>query len=618
MNDSNGLSQMLVIPLSLRWYLWSFIIFITACSQPSDSSHKSESKKSVTFAVLGDYGFEGVNEAKVATLIKSWNPDFILTTGDNNYPDGSKETIDQNIGQYFSEYIFPYHGKYSKGSDVNRFFPTIGNHDTFVQDGAAYYEYFELNGNERYYDFVQGDVHFFALNSTESEPDGIDSSSGQAQWLREGLKKSEAPWKIVYFHHPPYSTSSHGDTDWMQWPFKDWGASVVLSGHDHVYQRLVVDGLTYLVNGLGGESRYEFFEENTNNHDVRGSYNADFGALKVHANAEKLTFEFHSITDGLIDKFELENQAGTSQKLFATDEFLNLTIETDLVALLADRSYEAEYQKALVSIDGSEPIPMQLKVRGNFRRSEDNCQFPPLWLKISDVETAKIYFNNDKKIKIVNPCAIDATHEQYIAQEFLAYKIFNILTDSSFLVQPLTIEYRDTVRLDTITTFSFFIENAKSIGGRIGAKKIKEASFRPILSNYHSTALVDFFQLMLGNADWYFPDHNLMGFAASSQDTLLIPYDFDLSGIVNADYSHMSHEMEYRGFCHSDENYTRIINHFNNKREGIVNLYKNTELLDDENRMNSLRRIETFYAIINDRSKFTTEVVGLCNEKPLQ
>ena len=81
------------------------------------------------FASIGDYGDTGNNELAVANLVKSWNPDFIITLGDNNYPDGEASTIDENIGQYYHQYIYPYVGSYGGGLDVNRFFPSLGNHD---------------------------------------------------------------------------------------------------------------------------------------------------------------------------------------------------------------------------------------------------------------------------------------------------------------------------------------------------------------------------------------------------------------------------------------------------------------------------------------------------------
>src|SRR6185503_14372551 len=100
-----------------------------------------------------------------------------------------------------------------------------------------------LPGNERYYDFVQGSIHFFALDSDEREPDGTSASSKQGQWLKNALANSTSPFNIVYFHHAPYSSGSEGSSTHMQWPFKDWGADLVLVGHSHNYERLSIGGM---------------------------------------------------------------------------------------------------------------------------------------------------------------------------------------------------------------------------------------------------------------------------------------------------------------------------------------------------------------------------------------
>lgn len=86
------------------------------------------------FAAIGDYGSAGPNELAVANLVKSWNPDFIITLGDNNYEVGSDSTIDANIGQYYHEYIYPYKGSYGGGGLNNKFYPSLGNHDWAAQN----------------------------------------------------------------------------------------------------------------------------------------------------------------------------------------------------------------------------------------------------------------------------------------------------------------------------------------------------------------------------------------------------------------------------------------------------------------------------------------------------
>jgi hypothetical protein len=257
----------------------------------------------IRFAVIGDYGSGEQAEADVAGLVKSWAPDFVITVGDNNYPAGSPETLDRNIGQFYSEYIHPYNGEYGEGADTNRFFPTIGNHDLDSDRGEAYLEYFVLPGNERYYDFTWGPLHLFARNSDSREPDGVGSSSDQAAWLQERLASSTLPWQIVYAHHPPFSSGPRGPVTWMRWPFEEWGADVYLSGHDHFYERLILDGFLYFVNGLGGGAVYQFgpIAEGS---QVR--FNDDYGAMLVEANAEQMFFQFITRKGVVVDTFILQ------------------------------------------------------------------------------------------------------------------------------------------------------------------------------------------------------------------------------------------------------------------------------------------------------------------------
>jgi tartrate-resistant acid phosphatase type 5 len=257
----------------------------------------------VRFAVIGDYGAGGGPEADVSELVKSWDPDFIITTGDNNYPDGSQETIDTNIGQFYHEFIYPYNGDYGEGADRNRFYPSLGNHDWNTFEAQPYLDYFSLPGNERYYEFTWGPLHFFAVDSDSREPDGVGSSSIQAEWLRDALASSNAQWKIVYMHHTPYSSGRHGPVKWTRWPYQEWGASAVLSGHDHTYERIMVDGFPYFVNGLGGASKYSF-KEIMEGSQVR--YNADNGAMLIEADSSRITFQFIDRQGVLIDSYTIE------------------------------------------------------------------------------------------------------------------------------------------------------------------------------------------------------------------------------------------------------------------------------------------------------------------------
>jgi subtilisin-like proprotein convertase family protein len=277
----------------------------------------ARAQSSARFAVIGDYGGATSAERDVANLVKSWSPDFIITVGDNNYPDGAASTIDANIGQFYHNFIYPYHGSYGAGATVNRFFPSLGNHDWYTSGATPYLNYFALPNNERYYDFVWGPVHCFAIDSDGNEPSGTSSTSTQGNWLKNKLAASTAKWKIVYFHHSPYSSGAeHGSSTWMQWPFQQWGATAVLSGHDHGYERLLINGLPYFVNGLGGESIYSFASP------VSGSvkrYNGDYGAMLVQANGTtSLQFQFYSRGGTLIDTYTIQSTQNPPSIALAT------------------------------------------------------------------------------------------------------------------------------------------------------------------------------------------------------------------------------------------------------------------------------------------------------------
>ena len=270
----------------------------------SNDSSYSSSEPSVVFAVIGDYGTGDQIAGEVADLVKSWQPEFIITTGDNNYPSGSQATIDNAVGKFYNNFIFPYQGDFGEGADQNRFFPSLGNHDWLTAGAEPYLNYFALPGNERYYDFTWGHLlQFFVLDSDPNEPDGVRSDSRQAAWLEQRMAGSNATWKIVYMHHPPFSSGRQGSVEYMRWNFKEWEADAVLSGHDHFYERLIKRRLVYFVNGLGGDDAYEF------DHPLVGSqvrFNADHGAMRVEATKHKITFQFITRTGEVIDTYEIE------------------------------------------------------------------------------------------------------------------------------------------------------------------------------------------------------------------------------------------------------------------------------------------------------------------------
>ncbi|MCH7793277.1 MAG: metallophosphoesterase [Planctomycetes bacterium] len=271
-------------------------------------------------AVFGDYGSGSSAERAVADMVGTWDPDLIVTTGDNNYGD-LVTGWESNVGAFYGRYILadtsagPSRFPMQTGS-TQRFFPSVGNHDTAGTGGSAagLIDYFHtragggpgrlpvgsgsIGSTGVYYDFTLGDAHFWIVDADHAV---VHSASRAAQraWLEQGLASSTSRWNLVFMHHPPYSSGPHGSYVSLQWPFQQWGADAVLAGHDHVYERILVNNATNhdfpaFVTGLGGNGRYAFQSP------IAGSvvrYNADYGAMRVEISPQRLEFAFFSVAN---------------------------------------------------------------------------------------------------------------------------------------------------------------------------------------------------------------------------------------------------------------------------------------------------------------------------------
>jgi len=296
-------------PIKIKSIIFfSILLAIFVIGNSSAQTVQSPSMNATKFAIIGDYGNHSGNEEKVRDMIITWGVDFIITVGDNNYPDGEASTIDANIGNFYGNWI----GNYQGNGSSNKFFPSLGNHDWYeppIGDPniQPYVDYFNLpgdeftnsSGTERYYDFVWDNIHFFVLDSEGIDPTGEGPDLVQEQWVETQMtfcEKNHFHWRIVYFHHPPYSTElideSHGSYTFMQLNFVGFGAHTVLAGHAHKYERLIIDGLVYFINGVGGK------DHDASGPPIAGSeyiYGSDFGAQLVAVDGTEMKFEFWSI-----------------------------------------------------------------------------------------------------------------------------------------------------------------------------------------------------------------------------------------------------------------------------------------------------------------------------------
>ena len=199
---------------------------------------------SVRFAVIGDTGSGSEEQRQLADLLmryKSAFPfEFVLMMGDNLYG-----------GESASDYKKKFENVYKELLDAKvKFYATLGNHD---ESNQRFYEHFNMNGEE-YYKFKKGKVSFYALNSNYME-------KKQLKWLEDELSKDSSEWKICFLHHPPYSSGKKHGSDMqlrevVEPIFLNHGVSLVLTGHEHFYERIKPQkGIHYFISGAGGKLR---------------------------------------------------------------------------------------------------------------------------------------------------------------------------------------------------------------------------------------------------------------------------------------------------------------------------------------------------------------------------
>ena len=242
----------------------------------------------------GDIADCGSSGAEATAALLDAIPGTVFTAGDNAYSSGTA-----------SEYANCYDPTWGRHKARTR--PAPGNHEYNTSDAAPYYAYFGANAGPSgrgYYSYDLGDWHLISLNSN------IDMSAGSAQelWLRADLAATTKTCVLAYWHHPRFSSGSHGSSTESQplWQaLYDYNADVVVVGHDHNYQRFArqtpsgapdpVRGIREFVAGTGGRSHYSFSTPIANTE----AYNTDtWGVLKLTLDAASYSWEFIPIAGG--------------------------------------------------------------------------------------------------------------------------------------------------------------------------------------------------------------------------------------------------------------------------------------------------------------------------------
>jgi predicted phosphodiesterase len=255
------------------------------------------STKPTEFMVLGDWGSGLSGQLNIANAMKALHQkapiQFIITVGDNIYPDG-------DIRKFAKDYFEKPYATFV--AQKIPFYPTLGNHDVPHQDEQI--AYFKMPG--AYYSFNKGNIAFFAINTNHFNPT-------QQSWLTHKLSQSKATWKIVYGHHPVYSSGPHGDEEesvQLQKELKPllekYHVDFYLCGHDHHYERFMpVQGVYYVLTGGGGAS-IRSLDNETGIEQAKSMVRHHYMWFKADGN--KLYARAYGENNALIDSFYLNKK----------------------------------------------------------------------------------------------------------------------------------------------------------------------------------------------------------------------------------------------------------------------------------------------------------------------
>ena len=304
--------------------------------------------------------------------------------------------------------------------------------------------------------------------------------------------------------------------------------------------------------------------------------------------------------------------------LFDDDQPLDLTLKFDIKQFQKNKSDE-DYLPAEFICQFNDTLKVgkhiRIRARGKFRR--DYCKMPPILLNIKNADINNKYLADESKIKLVNHCKNTTEYTDYVLKEYLIYKMYNIISPYSFRVRLVRIKYIDTGRENKeYVNWAFLIEPEDLMVARLEAYPLKRDNFGLVHMETYNTDLMSLFQYLIGNSDYSISGrHNLklIYFVDNMQQQLIsIPYDFDYSGLVNAQYAVPGEELGiksvtdryYLGLCRDVEQYDAVIDYMVERKEEILDLFISCEYLSEKASSFAIAYLEEFYRMAeSDRLK---------------
>ena len=262
----------------------------TGFAEDSPGKTASITPAATVLLAVGDIGYcDGSADERVGELAAGL-PGTIALLGDNAYPKGSLDD--------YANCFDP-----GWGALRDRLRPAPGNHEYETRGAAGYFSYFGDGAGdpaEGWYSYDLGDWHLIALNSECDAIGGCGAGSAELAWLVADLSAHPATCTLAYWHHPRYSSGRHGTDDMTEalWQALDAAdADVVLSGHDHDYERISpINGIRSFVVGTGGRSLYAWPGSPLAQTEVRA--NDTYGLLELTLGATDYAWRFVPASGG--------------------------------------------------------------------------------------------------------------------------------------------------------------------------------------------------------------------------------------------------------------------------------------------------------------------------------
>jgi len=339
-----------------------------------------------------------------------------------------------------------------------------------------------------------------------------------------------------------------------------------------------------------------------------------------------------SITDTIVGSSHFSAVSDTIQNfdVFADDTPLDITLRYDISSFIRNKN-KGEYIDAEMEIhydNGfTQTKDIRIKARGNFRRG--HCMFPPIHLNFKTDPIENKVLKGANKIKLVTHCSTTKEYENYILKEYLAYKLYNVLTDVSFRVKLLNIKYVDTgKKKKNYQQYGFLIEPITLLASRNKSIEVDPRFIHGENVVEKDADLVALFQYMIANTDWRIKGgHNtkyLKSLTQVTNNVISVPYDFDFSGFVGTRYSLPQEwsslddvtEREYLGYCRENEqDYFENIKRFEDKKDELLKTIEEFSYLDERERKYLIKYIGGFFTEIKRPENFLVTLKSECRSR---